>query len=352
MPRRMFRNGAFFWHPGRMPSGGATASGLALARAKYALDAAGLASDVDLTRAHSVTNEVWLSANHVIRVNRKPDHRLRREALLGPVLPPEVKYPKVVAYGAGTGFDWLIVGRSPGNVLSRCWPSMSDAQRRDAVRQLAGVLKALHATKAPDGLDDVGAPQLLQCGAGPSPVAPLLAGLERARTLPNVDAVLIDQLTEIVRTTQSLLIPFDVPTLIHGDLTFENVLWDGDSITGLIDFEWSRAAPPDLELDVLLRFCAYPELHVADDYVDDTTQQNYRVVPHWMREHYVSLFTTRHALERLRLYAIAFDVRQLLMSPPPAPLRDLPPSHELQRLHRLAQRRSYLDNFASGAEMF
>lgn len=347
----MFRNGSLFWHPGRMPSGGATVSGLALARAKYALDAAGLASNVELTRAHSVTNEVWLTADHVIRVNRRPDHRLRREALLGPILPPEVKYPKVVAYGAGTGFDWLIVGRSPGQVLSRCWPSMSDAQRRGAVGQLASVLKALHATTAPDGLGDVGAPQLLECGSGQSPVAPLLAGLQRARTLPNVGVGLIDQLTEIVRTTQSLLEPFDVPTLIHGDLTFENVLWDGDTIAGLIDFEWSRAAPPDLELDVLLRFCAFPDLHVAEDYVEETAAQNYRVVPHWIREHYVDLFTTRHALERLRIYAIAFDVRQLLTSPPPAPLHDLPPSHELQRLHRLAQHRSYLDNFASGVEM-
>ena len=334
-----------------MPPGGPTASGLALARAKYALDAAGLASNVELTRAHSVTNEVWLSADFVIRVNRRPDHRLRREANLGPVLPPEVKYPKIVAYGAGTGFDWLIVTRSPGRVLSRCWPSMSDAQRRNAVHELAALLKALHATPAPKDLIDVGAPQLLQREPGTSPVAPLLAGLERARALPNVGAGLIDQLTDIVRTTQPLIEPFDVPTLIHGDLTFENVLWDGDTIAGLIDFEWSRAAPPDLELDVLLRFCAFPELHVADDYVDETMTQNYRVVPHWMRERYVELFITRNALDRLRLYAIAFDVRQLLTSPPPAPLHDLPPSHELQRLHRLAQKRSYLDNFASGAEM-
>ena len=334
-----------------MPPGGPTATGLALARAKYALDAAGLASNVELTRAHSVTNEVWLTADHVIRVNRRPDHRLHREALLGPVLPPEVRYPKIVAYGAGTGFDWLIVGRSPGRPLSRCWPDMSEARRRDAVRQLAGVLKALHATTAPDGLDDVGAPQLLERGPGQSAVAPLLAGLERARGLANVGTGLVDLLIDIVRSTQSLIQPFDVPTLIHGDLTFENVLWDGDTIAGLIDFEWSRPAPPDLELDVLLRFCAYPELHVADDYVEETAKQNYRVVPHWMRDHYIDLFTTRHALERLRLYAIAFEVRQVLTSPPTATLHDLPPSHELQRLHRLAHHRSYLDNFASGQEM-
>ena len=334
-----------------MPPGGPTTTGLALARAKFALEEAELDPNVDLTRAHSVTNEVWLSPEFVIRVNRRADRRLRREAQLGPTLPPEVRYPEIVAYGTGTGFDWLVVRRKPGNVLSRSWPTMRDEQRRTAVRQLAVMLRSLHHARSPIGLDDVGAPQLLQTGQGLAPAAPLLAGLERARQLPNVDKGLVDQLVEIVRTTQRFLEPFAVATLIHGDLTFENVLWDGDRITGLIDFEWSRAAPADLELDVFLRFCAFPELHVADDYVEETKAQRYANIPWWLREDYPTLFTAAHALERLRLYAIAFDVRQVLVSPPTAPLHDLPPSHELQRLHRLAQHRSYLDNFASGKEM-
>ena len=334
-----------------MPSLGSAATGLALARAKHALEGAGLEPHVELTRAHSVTNEVWLTPDHVVRVNRRPDHRLRREARLGPTLPPEVHYPQIVAYGEGTGFDWLVVRRRPGTVLSRCWATMTPAQRRDAVRQLAVMLRSLHRTMAPPGLDDVGAPQLLERSRRPTPVTPLLEGLERARRLPNVNGDLVDLLVDIVHRTQGTIEPFDVPTLIHGDLTFENVLWNGDEITSLIDFEWCRPAPPDLELDVFLRFCAFPDLHVAEDYVAETKAQRYVDVPWWLREDYLDLFTTPNALDRLRLYSIAFDVRRLLASPPPAPLHDLPPSHELQRLHRLAHHRSYLDNFASGKEM-
>ena len=334
-----------------MPPGGPTATGLALARAKFALVEAGLGSDIELTRAHSVTNEVWFSPKYVIRVNRRPDRRLRREAQLGPALPDAVQYPEIVAHGSGMGFDWLVVRRRPGTVLSRCWPTLSADQQRAAVRQLAQMLRVLHRTITPGGLDDVGAPQLLQSGQGQSPVAPLLAGLARARELPNVGEVLIDHLVDIVTSTQRTIEPFDVPTLIHGDLTFENVLWDGDRITALIDFEWARAAPSDLELDVLLRFCAYPQLHVAEDYAAETTADQYRLVPAWLHEDYADLFAAPSSLDRLRLFAIAFDVRQLLVAPPPVPLHDLPPTHELQRLNRLAQRRSYLDNFASGEEM-
>src|SRR5947207_9170934 len=129
-----------------------TSSGLGLARAKHALEAAGLDSDVVLTRASSVTNEVWLSDRYVIRVNRRPDKRLWREANLGPQLPPEVFYPEVIGYGTGIGFDWLIARRSAGHVLSRSWPTMPPAQQRVAVRQIAFMLRSLHATPAPGGL--------------------------------------------------------------------------------------------------------------------------------------------------------------------------------------------------------
>jgi aminoglycoside phosphotransferase len=330
-----------------MRNSASTRSGLEMARAKHALEEAGLDPDLGLTRASSVTNEVWLSDDFAIRVNRRPDKRLWREARLGPQLPPEVRYPEVVGYGSGVGFDWLVIRRSKGNVLSRCWPTMSPSQRRLAVRELAFMLRALHGTEMPGGLGDVndlGAPQLLHCGQNVDPVAPLLAALDRAAELPNVDAQVMRDLASVVRTSASTIEPFHTTTLIHGDLTFENVLWDGDEVTALIDFEWARPAPRDLELDVLLRFCTYPFLHVADDYEEQTKAEDYEQVPSWLAEDYPQLFTAPNLRDRLRVYAVAFEVRQLLMLPPPAPARDLSPRHPLPRLLQLLTHRSYLDH--------
>jgi hypothetical protein len=58
------------------------------------------------------------------------------------------------------------------------------------------------------------------------------------------------------------------------------------------------------------------------------------------------LFAFPHALDRLRLFAIAYDVRDLLAFPPELPATKLPPEHSVNRLTRLVTRRSYLDNFA------
>jgi aminoglycoside phosphotransferase (APT) family kinase protein len=335
-------------------SGASTATGLAMLRAKHALEKAGLDAAVELTRASSVTNEVWLTTEFAIRVNRRLDQRLRREAQLARSLPDEVRYPEVVAFGTDMGFDWLVARRRRGNVLSRCWPTMAPSQRRVAVRQFAFMLRTLHRTVAPSTLEDIAnAPQLLRGGALVPPVAPLLDAIEQARQLPHVDRGLMDSTKEIVRRTARTIEPFESRTLIHGDLTFENVLWDGEQITSLIDFEWSRPAPPDLDLDVFLRFCAYPHLHVAADYERQTKPADYEDVPWWLREDYPQLFGAPSALDRLRLYAIAFDVRELLTMPPTGPARELAAHHPLNRLVRDVNHRSHLDLFAQpGSDAF
>ena len=141
----------------------------------------------------------------------------------------------------------------------------------------------------------------------------------------------------------SFLTPFDSPTLIHGDLTFENILWDGEQITGLLDFEWARQGPPDLDLDILLRFCAYPHLHVAADYEDRTHARDDIQVPWWLAEDYPELFDVPYVFERVRLYGFAWDIAELLAFPPRTEPRNLPDEHPYHRLRRATEGTGYLD---------
>ncbi len=317
----------------------------AMARARRALGEAGLDMHLPLTRASSVTNEVWVSDEVVVRVNRQPNQRLRREATLGPLLPARIGYPDIIAYGGQLGADWLVLERIPGNVLSRCWPTMTTDERRSAVRQLADILKSLHGFVPPPDLPAIDTPQLLG-GHGFRAVDPLLEALDQAERLDHVDAHLIGETRQLVLDTCAVIEPFDVPTLVHGDLHFENVLWDGMRITTLLDFEWCRAGPPDLDLDVFLRFCAYPYLHVAEDYEHLTRSEDYADVAWWMAEDYPELFDFPNEFERTRLFSIAYDVRELLLFPPPRPPRELSKHHPYNRLERTIHGRSHLHRLA------
>ncbi|WP_208029627.1 phosphotransferase family protein [Rhabdothermincola sediminis] len=322
----------------------------ALARARAALSEAGLAIDVPLQRASSVTNEVWLADQYVIRVNRRANRRLRREATLGALLPPEVQYPQIIAYGGQLGADWLITERLPGEMLAKAWPTMNDFERRNAVRQLAAMLRALHSVPCPPELamlDD--APQLLDPTRIPI-VEPLLQALDELEQARGVDRGLIADTRHLVLASTPALEPYTTDTLVHGDLHFQNVLWDGFTVTGLLDLEWARGAPPDVDLDVFLRFCAHPAWHVAEDYARVTRVEDYRLVPYWLAEYYPELFGHEYLLERTLLYAISYDVhelrRELAEQPITGPTRDLPEWHPHKRLENTLRGRSHLHRLA------
>lgn len=319
---------------------------LAEVRARSALQSAGLDPAVPLQRVSSVTNEVWLSPDHAVRVNRGRGDRLAREAKLAATLPVEVGYPRVLAHGRGSGQDWLVMERVPGEPLAHLWPEMAPVVRRHAVRQIASRLAALHRTEAPEDLPAVDdPPQLLQPSAT-DPVAPVLGALHQAARLPNVDPILIHDAGELVKTAAESLLPVDATTLVHGDVTFENVLWANGEVTALLDVEWARPGPADLDLDVILRCCAYPHLHVAEAHASRTTAEDYADVPHWLADDYPELFGHPRLFERLRVYAVAYNTRELLAAPPQIPRVGLPKHHAINRLGRLVDGHSYLDVLA------
>lgn len=331
-----------------MRSSGEKGSALAEVRARTALRGAGLDPSVELVRASSVTNEVWLTPEHAVRVNRTPSSRLAREAQIASVLPPEVGYPRVVAHGGGRGEDWLVSERVPGEPLAHRWPDLSRGQRRDAVRRVAERLRALHSTAPPPDLPPIERPpQLLEIGAD-DPTGPLIDALHGAAALDNVDRMLLHEAVALVRSTADVLEPFEGPTLIHGDLTFENVLWHEGEVTALLDVEWSRAGPLDLDLDIILRCCAFPKLHVAEVYEPLTEREDYADVPWWLADDYPTLFDFPGLLDRLRLYAIAYDVKALLADPPSVPPGRLSRVHPYHRLAQVVRQQSYLDTLRQG----
>jgi aminoglycoside phosphotransferase (APT) family kinase protein len=320
---------------------------LAELRARRALVSAGLASgpDVSVTRVESVTNEVWERGDVVIRVSGSIGRRLRREAALAGQLLPGVLYPAIVAVGEEGGIDWLVLDRVPGEPLVRCWPGLDIAQRRTAIEHLAGALRALHETPAPLELADrPDGPHPLS--AGPNAVAPVFAVLERASALRWVDRGMIADAIDLVGALGEALGSFTSATLVHGDLHFQNVLWNGDHVSALLDLEYARAAPPDLDLDVFLRFCAFPVLFVPVGREAEAHTDLYADVPHWLRDAYPELFAHPRLFDRLRVYAIAFDAQDLVANPPRMAVSKLTSEHPYHRLGATVRGRSHIDALA------
>jgi aminoglycoside phosphotransferase (APT) family kinase protein len=296
-----------------------------------------------------VTNEVWLSDEYLVRLNRRQDGRLQKEMAIGGLLPPALSYPEAVAYGGEPGGDWLVLRRPRGRVLSQAWPHLAAPQRNLAIQHLAYLMQTVHSLPAPAELPEIDDPPLLISVEFESPTAHLVEAIEELEPLPNIDRGLMAETKGLVRDLTLALEPFRATTLVHGDIHFENVLWDGNRVHTLLDWKWARPAPADVDLDVLLRFCAHPYAYVADAHRFHATADEYADVPWLLAEAYPDLFANNRQFDRMRIYSIAYDIRELLLYPPPVPVDRLPDHHAYHRLAAVLQERSYLDDLAGAA---
>ncbi len=307
----------------------------AFARARQALRDAGLPETGKMVSASSTRNEVVICGDYVVRTNREPNQRLLREAAICRVLPPRPWTPRVLAHGGEIGADFLIVARRPGQPLSRAWPGMTKTLRKRAILQLAAALNDLHATSTPRSIPDLTRSTHLLDPNCLNPLMPILMQVEQLRRNRYFDQSLLNDVDHLIHEIGDALADYSQARMIHGDLSFENVLWDGDQITALLDFEWSRGAPPGLDLDVLFRYCALPFVHVPEQFASEQRAEDYRSVPNWLAEAMPELFETPRLADRMKLFALAFDMNELAEEPPTKRRHELGPLHPMNRLANL-----------------
>ena len=306
----------------------------AITRARHALQQAGLPFEDDVVAANSTRNEVLLCGNYVVRVNKEPNQRLRREAALVAELPIRSWTPRVVGHGGDIGADYLIVARRPGQPLSRCWPTMTPRDRRFAIAQLAEALDDLHRTPTPDPLPRLRrSTHLLDDGPGPT-LRPLWQAIGELRRKKSAGHRLIDLIESTVSERAHLFEFFPTTHLVHGDLTFENIMWDGRQITALLDFEWCRGGPPELDLDSIARYCRYPFAHVPEPAARQQRPDDYQNVWSWLSSDLPELFDRPNLEDRLLVIDIAFELHELVAHPELGDRKELGPLHPLNRLDR------------------
>jgi aminoglycoside phosphotransferase (APT) family kinase protein len=289
----------------------------------------------------SWSNDAWLTDESVLRVCWRGDRkRLLREAMLLESLPASVTHASVVAAGCTEGLTWMVVRRLPGERLDLAWPRLAARERRDAVVSLAGALKALHRWEPPAAVAQQlrAAPLLGAVVPGdlagavlvPLPVSRLFSLLEWLEEQPGMDRDLAGRVRMRVEEFRPLVgeAEFADGVVVHGDAHLANVLWHEGHLVALLDLEWVRLGPPDLEFEAICRDDPYIEARGSSRAVAASEVP----VLVWLRAGYPELFDRPYLTERVWLYDICYRVRQLCLT------REVPGPHLLQGLADLTLR--------------
>ena len=296
----------------------------------------------------SDSNDTWRIGSVVLRICWRGDRdRFLREAAVTSSLPPSVPYPEVLATGRDEDLAWQVTRVVDGVPLARVMPILSAGRRRDAVRQTGQILAALHAHPFPESVNtvlakprpvgDVSLEALIGADIIPLPLPRATQMIGWARALPYVDAALMDDIEGCFRSLAEVDplnaapedaagVPRDAPVCVHGDAHPINILWQDGRVTALLDFEWARLGPPDLELEPYLR--GNPDAGTDDEAA-------VRDIFGWLAETHPAAFAHPDLISRLWLYQLAHVLRQLLIWPPDRPASDLPVHHPLLQLRRI-----------------
>lgn len=310
-------------------------SSTGLLRVRRVLADAGLTVDAPAQRMDSVSNEVWLVGPFVVRLattatTRRLAHEAEVNALVAR-LAPAAAVPRVLCHGVAEFGEWLVMERMIGEPLLDAWGRLSEHEREGAVRDLADVVRAIHRVEVPAGalrLGDAECPH-------PLPLSKLMPVLAAIRRDPAVDQQLLDDVATLVEELLPSLRVVPDGRLVHGDLHFANALVHRGQVSALLDFEYARRSWPDLDLDILSRFVEAPEaLGPAGARLGADA---FRPVLGWFAAGYPELFEQPGLDDRLLLYRLAYDLRDLAAQLPVRP-NAIGPLHPISRLRRLVGR--------------
>ncbi|MGO1055432.1 phosphotransferase family protein [Crossiella sp. CA198] len=316
------------------------------ARLDHACATAGLRPTTPPRRIVSHSNDTWLIEDEwrgpvVLRVSWRGDvARIGREVAVTRRLPAAIRRPEVLDHGTlflhGSQLAYSLTRLVPGRPLDECWPALTEGQRRSAVSQLAAMLRELHEWTPPPDLTALLLERpyhpenritgLLGADLNPLPVARAAELAEHASGLPHVEPGLLRAAAELLHRLAPFGQPVDDPAahgLMHGDLQLGNLLWSESGELTMLDLEWVRFGPPLLDLQ---RLCARAD---TDHLVGADTHPT---VLRWLAADYPAAFAGPHPAARLRLYTLAYAIRDLIVHPPD---READPA--LHRLRRLVE---------------
>lgn len=259
-----------------------------------------------LKTATGFRNEVFLTEQYVVK--RYPAER--RASFLKERWFYETAALSAAPRLVATGEDYLILERVQGTGLYRAWRDLSEPQREDTVRRIAGILREIDAVDYCSGSDFFYVPADWQ--------QDLLARIDTAadellRT-GSIPPRLADRAMAYAHAHANILRENDL-RLVYADLHFDNLILTAEGHLFLLDYEMLQIAPRDYVLDVLQRMTIHPFTYANEEDHEKTHPRDYANLLPWLRKYAPELFVHPQVRERVAVYGLLYEMRILQSYP-------------------------------------
>ena len=198
-------------------------------------------------------------------------------------------------------YYYEILEKIEGVTLYDIWHTLSEEQREDITRQLCDAMKQFHSNK---GIVDN------WIDSNKSLFMSYFNKAKELNLLTSDEIKLLDKASlkfdELFKT--------DEYVLVHNDLHFDNVFYNGRSIK-LIDFERSLYAPRECELGILYRMVRFPWKFASEENEKYTNKTDYENIVLYIEKYYPELIHIDNLYKKLAAYDMIYYLRPYVNNP-------------------------------------
>lgn len=234
------------------------------------------------------TNTIFIVGNYVIRICVDPNNeeRFKNEIAFYERNKDNDKLPKLYAYDISKkkiGYCYEVIENVSGKTLYEVWPKLSEKEQEAVVDKMVAILRSFQNQGGNEY--DFGA--FLK--------NKILEISDRVNIDENTLNMVIGLIDEYFRE--------NIFGLIHGDLHFDNFIYDGKKLS-LIDFERCMTAPIDYELRIFTMYDIMPWLWAGLETDMMTFEMDYSGLLPMILMRYPEVGNIPNIRERLEIYAI------------------------------------------------
>lgn len=264
---------------------------------------------------NGITNRVYAAGDkYVIKIEGDFEHTKKifahQKEIIDKLISIGVKTPKIMDSGEIDGKAYLLMEKLRGTNIVYDWLKFNMKQKENFISQLAEQLKKIHSIT----FDAYSIP--ISSGQN---FSNLKDAIKRVVNFTHIekdglekeDASNIDFLEEFYEKNLPMLDEEHTAVMVHNDVHLENIFYEGDEITGIIDFDWTSQAPKDYELRMITGVFREPKYAVEKRL--EPLYENYKMTEEFgfLKKYYPELFKVNKLANRIRLYYLEKTIRMV-----------------------------------------
>ena len=234
------------------------------------------------------TNTIYSIGDYIIRIcsSEKNEQRFKNEMSFYEINQDNDQIPKMYvgdSTKAQVPYMYEIIEKIKGEPLYNQWYKMNINERKNVINKLVEALKKFHLKE----VEDINFSEVLK---------------NRISHLQNKSSLPVDLFDMVKQIAEDLFIECKCG-YIHGDLHFDNVMYDGDKLS-ILDFERSLVGPIDYDFRILAMCEYYPWKWASASTDMITVESDYQGLMKMILDNYEELRNIPNIEKRLNYYLL------------------------------------------------